>query len=112
MLRPKGMLTGRSYRLLVLACGCLALALSAVSGSAWCQAPPGPLQQKPGVTPEKVPAAEQQKHAIRVRVNEVIMPVTVTSRSGEMLLDFSKENFRVFDNGVQQKIDHFDLGGD
>ena len=104
------MLTGRSYRLL--ACTCLALALLAVPGSAWCQAPPGPLQQKPGVTPEKLPAAEQQKHAIRVRVNEVIMPVTVTSHSGEMLLDFSKENFRVFDNGVQQKIDHFDLGGD
>jgi Ca-activated chloride channel homolog len=104
------MLTGRSYRLL--ACVCLALALLAVSGSAWCQAPPGPLQQKPGVTPEKMPTAEQQKHAIRVRVNEVITPVTVTSHSGEMLLDLSKENFRVFDNGVQQTIDHFDLGGD
>ena len=106
----KNMLTGRSYRLL--ACVCLALALLAVSGSAWCQAPPGPLQQKPGVTPEKMPTAEQQKHAIRVRVNEVITPVTVTSHSGEMLLDLSKENFRVFDNGVQQTIDHFDLGGD
>ena len=106
----KNMLSGRSYRLL--ACVCLALALLAVSGSAWCQAPPGPLQQKPGVTPEKMPKAEQQKHAIRVRVNEVITPVTVTSHSGEMLLDLSKENFRVFDNGVQQTIDHFDLGGD
>lgn len=104
------MLSGRSYRLL--ACVCLALALLAVSGSAWCQAPPGPLQQKPGVTPEKMPTAEQQRHAIRVRVNEVITPVTVTSHSGEMLLDLSKENFRVFDNGVQQTIDHFDLGGD
>ena len=79
---------------------------------AWCQAPPGPLQQKPGVTSEKIPTAEQQKNAIRVRVNEVIAPVTVTNHSGEMLLDLAKENFRVFDNGVQQKIDHFDLGGD
>jgi Ca-activated chloride channel family protein len=59
-----------------------------------------------------MPTAEQQKHAIRVRVNEVITPVTVTSHSGEMLLDLSKENFRVFDNGVQQTLDHFDLGGD
>ena len=42
----------------------------------------------------------------------MIAPVTVTNHSGEMLLDLSKENFRVFDNGVQQKIDHFDLGGD
>jgi VWFA-related protein len=110
MRRSKDMLTGSSYRLL--ACVFLALALLTVSGSAWCQAPPGPLQQKPGVTPEKMPPAEQQKHAIRVRVNEVITPVTVTSHSGEMLLDLSKENFRVFDNGVQQTIDHFDLGGD
>ena len=110
MQRSKDMLTGRSYRLLM--CVCLALTLLAVSGSVWCQAPPGPLQQKPGVTPEKMPAAEQQKHAIRVRVNEVITPVTVTSHSGEMLLDLSKDNFRVFDNGVQQTIDHFDLGGD
>lgn len=110
MRRSKDTLTGPSHRLL--ACICLGLALLAVCGSAWSQAPPGPLQQKPGVTPEKVPTAEQQKHAIRVRVNEVITPVTVTSHSGEMLLDLSKENFRVFDNGVQQKIDHFDLGGD
>jgi VWFA-related protein len=110
MRRSKDMLTGPSHRLL--ACICLGLALLAVCGSAWSQAPPGPLQQKPGVTPEKVPTAEQQKHAIRVRVNEVITPVTVTSHSGEMLLDLSKENFRVFDNGVQQTIDHFDLGGD
>jgi VWFA-related protein len=110
MRRAKNMLAGRSNQLL--ACLCLALALLAVSGSAWCQAPPGPLQQKPGVTPEKMPTAEQQKHAIRVRVNEVITPVTVTSHSGEMLLDLSKENFRVFDNGVQQTLDHFDLGGD
>jgi hypothetical protein len=57
-------------------------------------------------------AHEQRKNAIRVRVNEVIAPVTVTSHSGEMILDLSKDNFRVYDNGVQQKIEHFDLGGD
>src|SRR6202034_3851353 len=102
----------RMARLSWLVAICLALACLAAPSSAWCQAPPGPLQQKPGVTPEKIPPAEQQKNAIRVRVNEVIAPVTVTNHSGEMLLDLSKENFRVFDNGVQQKIDHFDLGGD
>jgi VWFA-related protein len=99
-------------RLPWLAAICLTLTCLAASSPAWCQAPPGPLQQKPGVTPEKIPTAEQQKNAIRVRVNEVIAPVTVTNHSGEMLLDLSKENFHIFDNGVQQKIDHFDLGGD
>jgi len=88
------------------------LMLLAACGPAWSQAPAGPLQQKPGASPEKMPTAEQQKHAIRVRVNEVIAPVTVTNHSGEMILDLSKDNFRVYDNGVQQKIEHFDLGGD
>jgi VWFA-related protein len=88
------------------------LMLLAAGGPAWSQAPPGPLQQKPGAIPQKMPTAEQQKHAIRVRVNEVIAPVTVTNHSGEMILDLSKDNFRVYDNGVQQKIEHFDLGGD
>ncbi len=59
-----------------------------------------------------MPSAEQQKHAIRVRVNEVVAPVTVTNHSGEMLLDLSKENFHVYDNGIAQEIEHFDLGGD
>lgn len=59
-----------------------------------------------------MPSAEQQKRAIRVRVNEVVAPVTVTNHSGEMLLDLSKENFHVYDNGVAQEIEHFDLGGD
>jgi VWFA-related protein len=94
---------GRSFRALTLLLAC---------GPAWCQAPPGPLHQKPGAPPENLPTTEQRKNAIRVQVNEVIAPVTVTSHSGEMILDLSKDNFRVYDNGVQQKIEHFDLGGD
>jgi VWFA-related protein len=98
------------YRLTALAS--LALAILVACGPAWCQAPPGPLKQKPGAPPENLPTAEQRKNAIRVRVNEVIAPVTVTSHSGEMILNLSKDNFRIYDNGVQQKIEHFDLGGD
>jgi VWFA-related protein len=106
----KTLVTGSLYRLLAVSIG--SLMLLAACGPAWSQAPAGPLQQKPGASPEKLPTAEQQKHAIRVRVNEVIAPVTVTNHSGEMILDLSKDNFRVYDNGVQQKIEHFDLGGD
>ncbi|MGC1944448.1 MAG: VWA domain-containing protein [Candidatus Acidiferrales bacterium] len=47
---------------------------------------------------------------IRVRVNEVTAPVTVRNASGEMILDLPKESFHIFDNGVEQKIEHFDLG--
>ena len=43
---------------------------------------------------------------------EVIAPVTVLDPKGEMILSLTKDNFHVYDNGVEQKIDHFDLGGD
>ena len=92
----------------------LAIACAAFALPSWGQgAPAGPLRPKPGVEPEKEPPAEQQKRAIRARVNVVTTPVTVVDpRTGEMVLDLTKENFRVYDNGAEQKIDHFDLGGD
>jgi VWFA-related protein len=81
--------------------------------TARCQgAPPGPIQLEPGATPEKAPTAEQQKRAIRVRAEEVTAPVTVRDRMGEMVFDLTKKDFHVYDNGVEQTIDHFDLGGD
>ena len=91
----------------------LAIASFAFVAPSWGQgAPAGPLKPKPGAPPEQVPA-EQQKHLIRTRVIEVTAPVTVRDpRTGEMILDLNKENFHVYDNGVEQKIDHFDLGGD
>jgi len=74
-------------------------------------APPGPLAPEPGVQPEKLPPGAQ-KPSIRVRVNEVIAPVTVLDRSGEMVFDLAQKDFRVFDDGAEQRIEHFDLGGD
>lgn len=49
---------------------------------------------------------------IRVTTNEVVVPVTVTDRSGEFILDLSQKDFRVFDDAAEQNIDHWDLGGD
>jgi Ca-activated chloride channel homolog len=49
---------------------------------------------------------------VRVLTNEVILPVTVTDSSGEFVLDLSQTDFHVFDDGVEQTIDHWDLGGD
>jgi VWFA-related protein len=74
------------------------------------QAPPGPLPPKPGTQIQKRPAAEKPK--IRVKTDLVATPVTVRNAAGEMVLDLGASDFRVFDNGVQQKIEHFDLGGD
>lgn len=50
---------------------------------------------------------------IRTHVTEVTAPVSVRdARTGEMILDLTEKSFHVYDNGVEQKIDHFDLGGD
>jgi Ca-activated chloride channel family protein len=89
-----------------------ATVLLAVSFARGQEAPAGPLHPRPGMQPEQVPTAEQQKHAIRVRVNEVTAPVIVRDPKGEMVFDLKQDNFRVYDNGAEQKIDHFDVGGD
>jgi Ca-activated chloride channel homolog len=52
------------------------------------------------------------KEKIRVVTNEVIVPVTVVDQSGEFVLDLSQKDFHVFDDGVEQTIEHWDLGGD
>jgi VWFA-related protein len=52
------------------------------------------------------------KDQIRVVTNEVIAPVTVTDASGEFVLDLAQKDFHVSDDGVEQRIEHWDLGGD
>jgi VWFA-related protein len=59
----------------------------------WAQAPP-PAQQ-----PEPAP--------IKVQVNEVIVPVTVTDSKGAFISNLDKGDFRVFENGHEQKIAYF-----
>jgi VWFA-related protein len=47
-----------------------------------------------------------------VKVELVNTPVTVRDSTGELVLDLAQRDFRVFDNGAEQRIEHFDLGGD
>jgi VWFA-related protein len=92
---------------------CLLAALAILAPPARSQgAPPGPLHPRADAPPEKIPPAELEKRAIRVRVTEVIAPVTVRDPKGEIVFSLTKDKFHVYDNGVEQKIDHFDLGGD
>ncbi len=52
------------------------------------------------------------RNPIRIHANEVIAPVTVIDKNGELVLDLSQKDFHVFDNGVEQKIDYWDVSGD
>jgi len=75
--------------------------------TAWSQAPTGPLPPRAGVEVQQPP-----KNAIKVQVALVTTPVTVRDGRGEMVHNLEAQDFRVTDNGVGQKILHFDLGGD
>jgi Ca-activated chloride channel homolog len=45
--------------------------------------------------------------SIKVQVNEVIVPVTVTDFKGKFVSDLEKKDFKVFDEGKEQKISFF-----
>jgi VWFA-related protein len=83
------------------------LALLAVARPAAAQSTPGPIAPKPGQKIQQSP----EKPAIRVRVDLVNAPVVVHNAAGELVLDLTERNFRVFDNGVEQKVEGFEMGG-
>jgi VWFA-related protein len=44
---------------------------------------------------------------IKVSVNEVIVPVTATDEKGRFISNLTKDDFRIFDENKEQKIDFF-----
>jgi VWFA-related protein len=92
------------------AVGLLLLGLTGVCGRAWAQAPEGPMAPKPGIAVQQPPPEVEAR--LKVRVSLVNTPVTVRDARGQMIHDLDAKNFMVTDNGVTQKITHFDLGSD
>jgi VWFA-related protein len=90
-----------------LPCTTFLLLLSLAGASARAQAPVGPLSPKPGTEIQQPP-----KSTIKVQVALVNTPVTVRDARGAMVHNLEAQDFEVTDNGVAQKISHFDLGGD
>lgn len=61
-----------------------------------------------GQQPAQRPAESAQEPApIRVQVNEVIVPVTVTDDQGRFVSNLDKGDFRIFEDGKEQKIQYF-----
>jgi Ca-activated chloride channel homolog len=56
-------------------------------------------------TPDAAPA--NQPPPIKVQVNEVIVPVTVTDEKGRFVSDLDQKDFTIFDEGKQQQIQFF-----
>jgi VWFA-related protein len=88
----------------------LTVTLGCACANGWAQAPEGPIAPKPGVEVQQMPPEVRAR--LKVRVSLVNTPVTVRDGKGEMIHDLDAKNFLVTDNGVTQKITHFDLGGD
>ncbi len=72
------------------------LAAIAIAGTALAQQPPKPQTQQ-----------EPPQQPIRVQVNEVIVPVTVTDAKGKFVSDLEQKDFQIFDEGRQQAIAYF-----
>jgi Ca-activated chloride channel homolog len=70
----------------------------------------GTLQTAPAQTSQRPPAGPPPSDArakISVASNLVILPVTVKDRSGNLVPDLRRDEFRVFEDNVEQKIDVF-----
>jgi hypothetical protein len=82
-----------------------------VSCLASAQEPQTPAQtsQPPAQAPQTQASASQtqQDPQIRVQVNDVIVPVTVTDSKGRFVSNLDKEDFQIFDQGQPQSIQYF-----
>ncbi|MHB8502326.1 MAG: VWA domain-containing protein [Candidatus Acidiferrales bacterium] len=88
----------------------LLAALLSAAGALGAQAPEGPIAPSPGRPVQQTPPEAQAK--LKFGVGLVDMPVTVRNAKGGMVHDLEAKDFHITDNGIEQKISHFDLGGD
>jgi VWFA-related protein len=72
------------------------------------QSPSGPIVPQPGVAIQGAPP----QGPIKVQVSLVNTPVVVRNTKGELVNNLEAKDFQVTDNGVPQKITHFNLGTD
>jgi len=71
-----------------------------------------PTQTPPAQTPanrpgENPPRQSDVQARITVNSNLVILPVTVKDKSGELVPDLKRDEFRVFEDNVEQHVDMF-----
>jgi len=72
--------------------------------------PPAPPAASPATTEpahQEETAPSATKSHIRVRVEVVNIPVTVLNKRGQMVIDLTKDDFEVYEDGVKQDIRYF-----
>ena len=63
--------------------------------------------QQNGPIVSKTPPANVEDEVIKVDTNLVTMPVSVLDRDGRFIAGLTQKDFRIFDNGVEQKVEYF-----
>jgi VWFA-related protein len=58
-------------------------------------------------TASPTPPAEDDGEVIKVETNLVTMPVSVLDRDGRFVSGLKQNDFKIFENGVEQKLDYF-----
>lgn len=84
--------------LIGLACG--------AAGELWAQ------EARPSITPRVKPRAEAPENEritpnLRVDTNLVLVPITVTTPLNQIVTGMEKENFRLFEDKIEQEISYF-----
>src|SRR5579883_3294786 len=83
----------------------------ALSGIALCLlfwargAAQNPAQNPPA--PAESPESPQETKALRVETTLVQIPVSVTDTLNRFVLGLDKRDFRLYEDGVEQQIEHF-----
>ncbi len=74
---------------------------------------PAPQNQQPGqraqnpTTATQHGTSDQTKTPIRIRTDAVVVPVTVKNRDGQLVGDLRRDEFRLLQDGIEQKIIQF-----
>lgn len=63
--------------------------------------------RQPGGQAERLPEQINDDEVLRVRTDEVVLPVSVRDAEGKLVNGLTEERFLVYDNGVRQRITSF-----
>jgi Ca-activated chloride channel homolog len=63
--------------------------------------------QTPRTTASPTPPLSEEDEVVRVETNLVTMPVSVIDRDGRFISGLQQNDFRIFENGVEQKVGYF-----
>jgi len=66
-----------------------------------------PAAQEPAPPPQDNARLSEARAKITVNANLVVLPVTVKDRGGRLVPDLGKDEFRIFEDNVEQRIDVF-----